>query len=136
MLVLITPETARDHHVLLRDLLAREVEYPRRDGQVVLPEGDDNDYYENLYWVAFLLYCVGDPSDTPALYRAKYTNFDTGCGLDVQNLFGAGVEPTFAFLRAQGHREMAEDLEAYTDMRKDLDGWAQYTREYFYRYRC
>lgn len=33
-----------------------------------------------------------------AMWRAKQTNFDTGCGFDVQFLVGAGVEETLAFL--------------------------------------
>lgn len=129
VLASITPQGAKEHRALLRDLLDLEVEYRRG-----LSAGDDadDDFFENLYWVGFLLYCVGDPADTPSLFRAKHTNFDTACGMDVQTLVGAGVDRTLAYLRANGHAEIAENLSAHPELREDLVEWAAWTTRYFY----
>lgn len=126
LLARMRPETAHAHHELLRDLLAREVEYRRRD-----PD-DDGDFFENLYWVGFLLHCVGDPTDALDLYRAKHTNFDTACGMDIQTIFGAGAERTLAYLRATGNTEIADQLSTYPELHDDLYRWVAWKRDYFY----
>jgi hypothetical protein len=48
------------------------------------------------------LFSLGVVEDALLLWRAKECNFDTHCGIDVQFLCGAGLEPTKAFLRRDG----------------------------------
>jgi len=82
VLASIRPENAPTNHELLLKILDKEIEYRREDA--------DWDYYENLYWCGFLLFCVGDTRDTKIMWDAKNINMDTSCGFDIQNLIGAG----------------------------------------------
>ena len=111
--------------MLLRAVLAAEMDY-RADA----PEPQR--YFENLYWCAFLLFCIGDPADVPALWQAKQLNFDTASGLDVQTLFGAGVDPTLRWLESHGHYALAEELAELADSDLDLPGWRTAKEDYFY----
>jgi len=112
----------RQHHADLRSILAAEVAY-RRDG--------GEDYYENLYWCAYLLFCIGDLNDVEALWEAKHTTFDTACGLDGQALLGAGLEATVRHAKSIGRPEIATYLEELS-VGLDLAAWAAFRRAYFY----
>ena len=48
------------------------------------------------------LFSLGHVEDSLSVWRAKSCNFDTHCGIDVQFVCGAGLEPTKAFLRRDG----------------------------------
>jgi hypothetical protein len=89
------------------------------------------EYFEDLYWSAFLLHIIGDPSDVPLMWRAKHIDFDTGCGFDVQFMLGAGAAATLAYLNEHGHADIAEALSAYPELDDDLRDWVAARREYF-----
>lgn len=124
------PQPEPSHAPLLRALLAHEVAV-RSD-----PSGDDDDRFENLYWCGLLLSQIGDVRDVPTLWRAKKTDFDTGCGFDVQFLVGAGVEETLAFL-ARSEDPAASEAAAYISKCAkagdfdDLAGWRAFRSGYF-----
>jgi hypothetical protein len=121
----ITPDQAAEQHALVRSIFAAEIDDRRRQ-----PGGDE--YFENLYWCAYLLYLVGDPSDVPMMWQAKYLDFDTACGFDVQFMLGAGSTPTLEYLRGHGHEDIAAQLSTCPELADDLEEWAQFRREYFY----
>jgi hypothetical protein len=120
----IEPREAPGRHALLRDLFAAEVEERDANGA--------DEYFENLFWCAFLLHLVGDPSDVPMMWRAKHLDFDAACRFDVQFMLGAGVERTLGYLRANGHDDIAEALAEHPDLHDDLAEWAEFQRGYFY----
>jgi hypothetical protein len=127
----IRPEQAHEHHDELRAIFRAESEQRVASGN---PEYL-NEYFENLYWCAFLLYEVGDPSDVPMMCATKFdTDFDTACGFDVQFLFGAGPVETLEYLRHGGRDDLANDLEKYLpDVAPDeLQRWREFRRNYFY----
>jgi hypothetical protein len=78
------------------------------------------EYFEDLYWSAFLLHIIGDPSDVPLMWRAKHIDFDTGC-----------AAATLAYLNEHGHADIAEALSAYPELDDDLRDWVAARREYF-----
>jgi hypothetical protein len=125
LLATIDPNDVRQHHAVLRDIFRREMEHRRETG------GDD-DYFENLYCCAFLLYLVGEPSDVPMMWQAKHIDFDTGTGFDVQFLLGAGLPATLAYLTDHGHPDIARALSEYPELNRDLTEWESYRRDYFY----
>jgi hypothetical protein len=112
-----------EHHALLRRILQAEMEQRRTGGSY--------DFFENLYWCAFLLYLVGDPSDVPLMWDAKHLDFDTACGFDVQFLLGAGTQATLAYLTDHGHADIARELLAYPELNDDLQDWVTFRRGYF-----
>ena len=114
---------------LLRELLRMEVEYRRSDR-------NDGAFFENIYWCAFLLWRVGDLGDVMLLWRAKHTNFDTGCGLDIQFLMGAGVDETISYLQRQTDVDSRDALEYILKCKAagdfdNLEGWASWRAKYF-----
>lgn len=124
------PRADPSYAPLLRALLAHEVAFRLEPGDD--PEGR----FENLYWCALLLTQIGDVRDVLALWRAKNTDFDTGCAFDVQFLVGAGVQETLAFL-ARSDDPVAPEIAEYISMcvaARDLDGlegWLEFRRNYF-----
>lgn len=126
----IADDGAQANHGLLRAMLPIEVAY--RSGQGA-EASDGGDYYNNLYTCGLLLYGVGDVTDVPAMWAAKTTDMDTGCGFDVQMLVGAGVEQTLAFLRAHGHTQAADYIAECqkTGDFDDLAGWCEYARSFY-----
>jgi len=72
----------------IRQLLVAEVELGRR--------GEDRE--EMLRTLCVVLFSLGNAEDSLLIWDAKQSNFDAGCGLDVQFLCGAGLEPTKDFL--------------------------------------
>lgn len=122
------PRPAPEHRSLLLAMLAWEVAYRAADVE--------HEHFENLYWCAFLLGRLGALDDVLPLWRAKHTNFDTGVGLDIQALVGAGVAPTLEWLRDEGSREALEVcvyLESCRDGGDfdDLPGWERHGERYF-----
>lgn len=111
---------------LLRVLLRHEVDLRMEDDDDLL-EDDDYDF-EQLYWPALLLSGLGFVEDALLIWRAKHIDFDTGVGLDVQYIVGAGVRETLAHLDALDDPEAARaagylrQCEAAGDF-ADLDGW-------------
>jgi hypothetical protein len=70
------------------------------------------------------------------LWRAKYTNFDVGCGFDAEALVGAGIHETLEYLSRDSSPEAAEvrayierELGRETDER--LARWRRYRTDYF-----
>lgn len=121
-LATIDPAHPSRHHAELRSILAAEVAY-RRDG--------GEEYFENLYWCAYLLFCIGDLNDVDVLWDAKHTTFDAACGFDGEALLGAGLEATVRHVNSIGRPEIATYLvELSVDL--DLPAWAAFRRAYFY----
>lgn len=120
----IEPGQAGAHHERLRAIFHAETADRRAGG--------DSEFFENLYWCAFLLYRVGDPADVPMMWAAKFIDFDTSCGFDVQFLLGAGPERTLGHLNANGHEEIARRLAEYPELHDDLTEWETFRRDYFY----
>lgn len=58
------------------------------------------EFFENLYWAAFLLSLVAQVEDVRLLWSAKTLDFDTGNGFDAQFLVGAGVSRTLSYLHS------------------------------------
>lgn len=113
---------------LLRVLLRHEVDQRLKD---------DDDYdFEQLYWCALLLSAFGFVEDSLRIWRAKRTNFDTGVGLDVQFVVGAGARETLAHLDSLDDPEAARaarylrDCEAAGDF-ADLERWRALRCAYF-----
>jgi hypothetical protein len=57
------------------------------------------------------LFSLGRVEDSLRVWRAKSCNFDTHCGIDVQFVCGAGLEPTKAHLRAVGGDDASDALD-------------------------
>jgi len=113
---------------LLRRLLQIEIDY-RRDSE-------NGDYFENLYWCAFLLWRIGDLNDVINLWRAKNVNLDTACGFDIQFLVGAGVDETIRYLREKTDTESQAALGYIMECKASggfdgLQEWASQRSEYF-----
>ena len=91
---------------------------------------------ENIKLCAYLLYRLGHVEDSLLIWKAKSTNFDTGSGIDIQLIVGAGLERTIAYLREQNSQE-AEDAVSYLEECvesgdfKNLAGWQEFFRNYF-----
>jgi hypothetical protein len=91
---------------------------------------------ENIKLCAYLLYRLGYVEDSLSIWKAKSTNFDTECGVDIQLLVGAGVERTIAYLKEQNSQE-AKDAGSYIEECvesgdfKNLAGWQEFFRNYF-----
>ncbi|MCE7003345.1 hypothetical protein LWC34_10975 [Kibdelosporangium philippinense] len=130
LLAAIAPDTAERQHALIRQIF--HAEFEARSKAWSVDSDFDGDYFENLYWSAFLLYLVGDPSDVPMMWRAKHIDFDTGCGFDVQNMLGAGAAATLAYLTEHGHDDIAEALSRYPELHDDPQDWEEARREYFW----
>jgi hypothetical protein len=120
-------------HPELQDLFARETEFRRALWHHEVT--DDDDYFENVYHCALLLYLVGSPADVPMMWKAKRLNMDVGSGLDYQFLVGAGVNETIAYLDKNHY----DDIEAYIrncDPRnmtpEALEEWEHFRIDYFY----
>jgi hypothetical protein len=126
-------ETARKYHVELLDLFRREMKFRRETGTATNAQPcaeDETEYFEHLYWCAFLLYLVGDPADVPLMWEAKHVNMDAGCGFDVESLVGAGVQATIKYLNENGRAEIAQYIKGISE--SDLPAWELWRRKYFY----
>lgn len=95
------PASERDL-AIARRLLGDEVAWRSRS-----PEQGIGETMELTSW---LLSRSGDPADVWLLAAAKRANFDTGCGLDLELLFCAGVAATIAYVEASARPERAAVL--------------------------
>lgn len=120
----IEPTSVAGHHTLLRDIFRAEIDDRHNIGS--------GEFFENLYWCAFLLYLIGDPSDVPMMWHAKHLDFDTACGFDVQFLLGAGPQRTLAYLSEHGYDDIVEGLSAYPELNEDVREWRTFRQNYFY----
>lgn len=137
----IAPEDASSHHSLLRHIFTAEVEFRRRLAHDNLGDddwdpawGQDDNYFENVYWCAWLLFLVGDPADVPAMWHAKYeVEFDLQCGFDTESMLGGDPTRTIAWLREKGMHEIADGLAQWCkgDCREQLARWSADRRHYF-----
>jgi len=123
----ILPEDAKQHQPLLQEIFRREMEYRKSEG--------DQEYFENLYWCAYLLFHVADLRDVESMWVAKHLNMDTGCGFDVENMVGAGAGQTIEYLRQQGADEAADYIEECLpeDSQTEIEQWSRDRRRYFYQ---
>lgn len=134
LLAMIHPLPQVGQGPLLRALLQSEVEYRRSldQGSVV----DEGDYFENIYWCAFLLAQVGELRDVLPLWRAKHTNFDVGCGFDAEALIGPGLQRTLDYLSSLSTSEAA-DASQYIEAasahltESDVQEWRAFRADYF-----
>ncbi|MFG2004239.1 hypothetical protein ACGFNU_34275 [Spirillospora sp. NPDC048911] len=120
----IDPHDVGEQHALLREIFQAEMRQR--------PDTGGDEFFENLYHCAFLLYLIGDPSDVPMMWQAKHLDFDTSIGFDVQFLLGAGVKATLDYLNAHGRADIAQALAEYEETSEDLHEWEAFRRDYFY----
>jgi len=117
-------------HGLLREIFDLERAWRESSDQ------GRSDEFENIYVAAFLLYLVGDPSDAPSLYGAKFRtgDMDLGTGFDAQAIFGAGRSETLQWLLDNGYPEEHAQLSEWLALREDpsIENWAAGKRQYFY----
>lgn len=121
--------TVREFHGELLDIFRREMAF-RQDED----SSDEEDFFENIYWCALLLYLVGDPADVPLMWKAKQLNMDTACGFDSQFLIGAGLDETITYVEDNADTEMVQyvrRLQSSSDF-QDLQEWEQFRIRYFY----
>lgn len=119
----LTKDHARGDVNLLRYLLRQETALHKESWG----------YDDNLGLAALLLAGHGDVGDVWSIWRAKGANFDTGIGLDVELLLGAGVEPTVAYVRAAEHpdredvlRCLGDDMPSEEDVAAKLESLREY----------
>lgn len=129
----IHPDPLPHHAVLLRKLLALEIEYRRTNPA---SHNDFDDFFENLYWCGFLLFRIGDLDDVLPMWAAKNINMDTGCGFDIQCLVGAGVDTTIDYLQQHHSPEARAALEYILECRhvgdfEEIGEWVQGRISYF-----
>lgn len=117
------------YHSLLKALFEQEVKYRNN-------ELEDGAFAENIYYCAFFLFTIGDLNDVITMWRSERSNFDLGCGFDIQFLVGAGVEETINYLR-QSKDVSASDALQYIEACKsagDFDNrqeWINQKKAYF-----
>ena len=121
------PASPSDHDEICR-LLEAEVELARRS----------QDREEMLRTLCVLLFSLGCVEDSLLIWAAKRSNFDAGCGLDIQFLCGAGLPATKAFLARSDASVAAEALRYLTkcEATGDFDGfspeaWVAQYRQYY-----
>ena len=118
------------NHALLRQVFDYELAWRES------PEDGVGDEFENIYLCAFLLFLIGDPADSPRLYRAKFgtSDFDLATGFDAQAIFGAGRTETVQWLRTNGFAKEEATLTEWLATGEDptVEEWAEFRRGYFY----
>jgi len=80
------------------------------DEQIALEADEDGDQFL-MRLLCAQLFSLGRTEDSLRVWRAKSCNFDTHCGIDVQFLCCADLEPTKAYLRDNGGDEALEALD-------------------------
>jgi hypothetical protein len=111
-----------DAHRAAREAVLRLLLRDRRDSDAgflryllgqEIRRHDDGGYADSLGLAALLLNECGEAGDVWQLSEAKYTSFDTSCGLDAFLLFPAGVAATLEHVERSDHpdrEEVAADL--------------------------
>jgi hypothetical protein len=74
------------------------------------------------------LYCLmlfsrGDLDDALPIWRAKMSNFDAGCGIDIQLVCGAGYDQTKAFLATSTLPDAKEALDCLVNCQAGFREW-------------
>jgi len=90
-------------------------------GEILEEEHD----VELLRCLVVQLFSIGNVEDSILIWQVKSSNFDLGCGLDVQFLCGAGVEQTRKYLES-AEPAMATKALAYLEsciQSGDFRGW-------------
>ena len=82
----------------IREIINREIANENRE---------DN---EILKLSCIQLFSIGQVEDSLLIWRAKQSNFDAACYLDIQFLCGAGLDETKNFLSEQNTSEANEAL--------------------------
>jgi len=121
---------------LIRHLMSIEMEERSKDiwdDETVYADYYD---YECFYWAIFFIYRLGNVSDVKIIWEAKYIDFDTSLGVDMQWLIGAGVENTISFLEREPDEKSKEILKYIKSCRDeghfdDLERWYNYRYQYF-----
>jgi hypothetical protein len=80
------------------------------DEQVKLEADEEGDQFL-MRLLCVQLFSLGQVEDSLRVWRAKSCNFDTHCGIDVQFVCGAGLEPTKAYLRHVGGDDALDALD-------------------------
>ena len=112
-----------------RDELKRLLEYEIENYQ----EGSS----EYLRVLCGMLFCIGYVEDSILIWEAKRINFDVGCMIDMDFIFGAGIEETFNFIKGNKElQKMGEFLEGYRqnydfDKQDIIKNFAEYYTSYF-----
>jgi len=90
----------------------------RRNPQEELP-------FETLMTACYILGMHGHIEDCLLIWRAKETDFDTHCGLDIELMLFAGYQKTIDFLKKQESPEAKQALE-YIRLCGDFDSLDEY----------
>jgi len=90
-----------------------------------LLEFEINNYIEGsseyLRVLCGMLFCIGNIEDSVLIWKAKMINFDVGCMIDVDFIFGAGIKETLDYISdKQEFAKMRDFLESY-DLDEPID---------------
>lgn len=129
-------DTLSQHVNLIRYLLSIEMNERSKDQYDDDTIYEDTYDYECFYWCIFLLSRVGDVTDVKILWKAKYIDFDSSFGVDIQFLVGAGVNNTISFLEHETDQISEKILKYILNCKNcgdfdDLDKWYHYRHQYF-----
>lgn len=71
------------------------------------------------------LFSIGVVEDSLVIWRIKSSGFDCACGVDVQFICGAGVDPTLRFLEQSNDPDAADALDYLRSCMGsgDFDDW-------------
>jgi hypothetical protein len=116
-----------EDHYFAQYLLEQEIAHHR---------GLSGGVYEGIKLCAYLLFRLDHVEDSLLIWRAKATNFDTHCGVDVQLLVAAGVQETLNWLRQQESQDAQHAVNwiegcAATGDFKNPDGYREFASRYF-----
>ena len=119
---------AKEDRLEIRSLLESEL--------AKIPAGEADESL--IKCLAAQLFSIGEVEDSLRIWQAKASSFDLMCGLDVQFLCGAGVEPTRGYLVDEDSDEAREALKyldeciAADDFTDWTPGqWVEQTRRYY-----
>lgn len=120
----------RDEYVetqLNKYTLTPEPRFAEEIREIIRQEISDEDREGNeiLRLSCSQLFAIGEVEDSLLIWRAKQSNFDAACYLDIQFLCGAGLEETKTFLLNQNTSESTKALEYLIDCEEggDFDGF-------------
>lgn len=105
------------------------------EAQLKLEENEEGDH-DLIKCLVVQLLSIGNVEDSLIIWRAKSTNFDLMCGLDVQFICGAGIEQTRNYL-AQTDTDESHDALKYLDEcidSGDFKNWTPAKWIAYYRY--
>jgi hypothetical protein len=87
----------------------------------------------DLYALAFMLYRLGDPSDVVRLVRAKQSNMDSGCMIDLEMLTMREPDASRLFPHLENKGAWAKDLVrvAFTHREVTTDEFVAQISQYF-----